>query len=62
MQKLTGKDFGTKHLTQMQADHQKTANIMAAHGKMTHDADLKGFIGKTLPVVEMDLQMADRRL
>ena len=31
MQKLTSKDFGAKHLAQMQADHQKTANTMAAH-------------------------------
>ncbi len=60
MEKLTGKDFEMKYLAQMQTDHQKTANTMAAHEKMTQDADLKGFIGKTLPVVEQHLQMADK--
>ncbi len=60
MQKMTGKEFEMKYLAQMQADHHKTANTMAAHEKMTQDADLKAFIGKTLPVVEQHLQMANK--
>ena len=60
IQKLSGKDFETKYLAQMQADHQKTANTMMAHEKMTNDADLKAFIGKTLPVVQMHLGMTQK--
>ncbi|GAA4051566.1 hypothetical protein GCM10022409_43000 [Hymenobacter glaciei] len=60
MEKLSGKDFEAKYLAQMQADHQKTANTMMAHEKMTQDADLKAFIGKTLPVVQMHLGMAQK--
>lgn len=60
MEKLSGKAFEAKYLAQMQADHQKTANTMMAHEKMTNDADLKAFIGKTLPVVQMHLGMAQQ--
>jgi putative membrane protein len=60
MEKLSGKEFETRYLAQMQTDHQKTANTMAAHEKMTQDADLKAFIGKTLPVVEQHLGMAQQ--
>lgn len=60
MEKLAGKDFEAKYLAQMQADHQKTANTMMAHEKMTQDADLKAFIGKTLPVVQQHLGMAQK--
>ncbi|GAB3315922.1 hypothetical protein GCM10027511_26760 [Hymenobacter humi] len=58
MQKLSGKDFEQRYMTQMETDHQKTANTMRAHEKMTKDADLKAFIGKTVPVVEKHLSMA----
>jgi putative membrane protein len=33
---------------------------MRAHEKMTQDADLKAFIGKTVPVVEQHLGMAQK--
>ena len=62
MRKMTGKDLGAKYMAQTQADLQKTANTTAAHEKMPQNADLKGFIGKKLTVVEMHLQMADRRM
>ncbi|WP_151086746.1 DUF4142 domain-containing protein [Hymenobacter baengnokdamensis] len=58
MEKLSGKALEEKYLSQMVTDHQKMANTMAAHQKMTKDADLQGFITKTLPVVESHLQMA----
>ncbi|WP_310394814.1 DUF4142 domain-containing protein [Hymenobacter sp.] len=58
MEKLSGKDFEAKYITQMEVDHQKTANTMRAHEKMTQDADVKAFIGKTVPVVEQHLSMA----
>ena len=60
MEKLSGKDLEAKYLAQMQADHQKTANTLMAHEKMTKDADLKAFIGKTLPVVQQHLGMAQK--
>jgi putative membrane protein len=60
MEKLSGKELEAKYLAQMQTDHQKTANTMAAHAKMTQDADLQAFISKTLPVVEQHLSMAQK--
>ena len=60
MEKMSGKDLEANYLAQMQADHQKTANTMLAHEKMTNDADLKAFIGKTLPVVQQHLGMAQK--
>lgn len=60
MEKLSGKAFESKYMAQMVADHQKTANTMMAHEKMTQDADLKAFIGKTLPVVQQHLGMAHK--
>lgn len=60
MERLSGKDFEQKYLAQMVTDHQKTANTMMAHEKMTQDADLKAFIGKTLPVVQQHLGMAEK--
>ncbi len=60
MEKLSGKAFEQKYMAQMVADHQKTANTMMAHEKMTQDPDLKAFIGKTLPVVQQHLGMAQK--
>lgn len=60
MEKLSGKEFEAKYVAQMVTDHQKTANTMRAHEKMTKDADLQGFISKTLPVVEQHLGMAQK--
>lgn len=57
MQKLSGADLEKRYMEQMTLDHQKTANTMAAHQKMTQDTDLQGFISKTLPVVESHLSM-----
>ena len=58
MEKLSGKAFEQQYIKQMVADHQKTANTMAAHQTMTKDPAIQGFITKTLPVVESHLQMA----
>ena len=60
MEKLSGKAFEEKYISQMVADHQKTANTMAAHQKMTKNSALQGFITNTLPVVESHLSMADK--
>jgi len=58
MQKLTGKEFETKYVQQMVADHQKTANTLKAHQTMTKDPALQNWISTTLPVVEGHLSMA----
>lgn len=60
LQKLTGKAFEDKYIKQMVADHQKTANTMAAHQQMTKNTALQGFITTTLPVVEGHLDMASK--
>ncbi|GAB3394382.1 hypothetical protein GCM10027434_08130 [Hymenobacter luteus] len=57
MKELSGKEFEQKYMEQMAMDHQKTVNTMVAHQKMTQDADLQGFITKTLPVVQAHLTM-----
>ncbi|MDU0370712.1 DUF4142 domain-containing protein [Hymenobacter endophyticus] len=57
MRGLSGQDLEKKYLEQMTLDHQKTANTMMAHQKMTQDAELLGFISKTLPVVQSHLTM-----
>ncbi|GAB3239552.1 hypothetical protein GCM10027346_32920 [Hymenobacter seoulensis] len=60
MRKLSGKEFEKKFMDQMVVDHQKTLNTMAAHQKMTQDADLQGFITKTTPVVANHLDMSKK--
>lgn len=60
MEKISGKELESKFLVQMVMDHQKTANTLMAHEKMTQNADLKAFIGKTLPVVQQHLGMAQK--
>ncbi|QKG58099.1 DUF4142 domain-containing protein [Hymenobacter sp. BRD128] len=60
LEKLSGKAFADKYTSQMVADHQKTANTMAAHQTMTKNTALQGFITKTLPVVESHLSMASQ--
>ena len=60
LEKLNGKAFEDKYFAQMVTDHQKTANTMAAHEKMTKNPDLQKFITNTLPVVESHLTMADK--
>jgi len=63
IEKMSGKDFEAQCLAQIHADHQKTANPMMpmmAHEKMTQDVALKAFIGKTLPVVQQHLSMAQK--
>ncbi|SNC77237.1 putative membrane protein [Hymenobacter gelipurpurascens] len=57
MRKLSGKDFETKYMQQMEMDHQKTLNTLAAHQKMTKDSDVQGFITKVQPVVQAHLTM-----
>lgn len=60
MEKLAGKAFETKYLSQMQTDHQKTANTLKAHEQMTKSGPLRSWIGTTLPVVEQHLSMANK--
>jgi len=61
LEKLSGQKFVEMYMAQMVADHQMTANTMMDHEKMTKDADVKAFIAKTLPVVQMHLGMTKRK-
>lgn len=58
LQALSGKAFEDRYLEQMEADHQKTANTLAAHQQMTKNPALSGWITSTLPVVTEHLGMA----
>lgn len=60
MRKMSGKEFEKMFMDQMVTDHQKTLNTMAAHQKMTQDAELQGFITKTTPVVANHLDMSKK--
>ncbi len=60
LEKLSGKEFEAKYLSQMVTDHQKTANTLAAHKTMTKDAALSGWITTTLPVVVEHLNMSSK--
>ncbi|SHJ36380.1 putative membrane protein [Hymenobacter daecheongensis DSM 21074] len=60
MRKLSGKEFEKKYLDQMVTDHQKTLNTLKAHQAMTKDADVQGFIGKVMPVVQNHLDMSKK--
>ncbi|KUG06110.1 DUF4142 domain-containing protein [Solirubrum puertoriconensis] len=55
MRKLGGEQLAQRFMQQMVTDHQKTLNTMQAHLQMTQDADLKGFITKTTPVIQKHL-------
>ena len=60
LEKLSGKEFETKYVSQMVTDHQKTANTLAAHKTMTKNTALTGWIDTTLPVVVEHLNMAHK--
>lgn len=60
LEKLSGKEFEAKYLTQMVTDHQKTANTLAAHKAMIKNAALSGWIDTTLPVVVEHLNMSSK--
>jgi|GEM_PF-964790 len=61
LEKLSGEAFEQMYMAQMVVDHQRTANTMMAHEKMTKDADVKAFIAKTLPVVQMHIGMTKKK-
>ena len=58
MQQLSGKDFEDRYLQQMEADHQMTANTLAAQQQTTKNPALSAWITQTLPVVTQHLGMA----
>ena len=60
LEKLSGKEFEAKYLSQMVTDHQKTANTLAAHKTMTKNTALSGWIDTTLPVVVEHLNMSSK--
>lgn len=59
MSKMSGADFDKHYMSMMVEDHQKD---IAAFEKaaQNEDADVKGFASKTLPVLKMHLDMAQK--
>lgn len=55
--KMTGKDFDKAYVDAMVDGHNKTLSLMQDEAKDGKDADLKGFAGKTAPIVKMHLDM-----
>ncbi len=58
LQSLSGQAFEDRYLQQMEADHQITANTLAAQQQMTKNPALMSWITATLPVVTEHLGMA----
>jgi putative membrane protein len=60
MRALSGQALEQRFMQQMVTDHQKTLNTMQAHLGMTQDAELKGFITKTTPVIQKHLNTSQQ--
>ncbi|QMU30103.1 DUF4142 domain-containing protein [Adhaeribacter radiodurans] len=59
MSKMSGADFDKHYMTMMVEDHQKDISEFEEASK-NEDADVKGFASKTLPVLKMHLEMAQK--
>jgi putative membrane protein len=56
--KLHGADFDRAYMRHMVTDHEKAVQLFSKEAEEGHDADLKAFAAKTLPVLRDHLQMA----
>lgn len=56
--KLSGADFDKKYTKYMVSDHKEDIDDFGKAAKSAKDAEVKGFATKTLPVLQMHLQMA----
>jgi putative membrane protein len=54
--KLTGEEFDKVFVSEMITGHKKGVSVFEKAGASAKDADLKAFIGKTLPVLKLHLQ------
>ena len=60
LKKTNGAAFDREYSSMMVKDHNKDIAEFEKEGGMTKDADLKGFIDKTLPVLKTHLEMAQK--
>src|ERR1017187_10105392 len=56
MTALTGAEFDAAYIKSMIKDHKMDAKEFKAESAATQDADVKGFLDKSIPVVEAHLQ------
>jgi putative membrane protein len=57
LERYQGQELSTKYMEMMAGDHDKTVRLMQSYQTKTQDPDVKGFITKTLPVVQNHLNM-----
>ncbi len=55
MSKKTGSDFDKAYVSKMVDDHKATVSMFEDGSKNIKDADLKGFVDKTLPTIKSHL-------
>ncbi len=55
----TDQDFDRVYLQQQEAAHNETAMLLTDYGRVSDQAELKGWAAKTLPVVQMHQHMVD---
>jgi putative membrane protein len=58
LMKITGKKFDQAYMKQMVEDHEKVLKQLVGALGTTQDADLKSWIGNTIPAVQQHLLMA----
>lgn len=59
LNKLSGKDFDEKYMDIMLKEHKNDVDLFEDAAEDAHDADIKAFAAKTLPVLKMHLSHAE---
>lgn len=57
MLQLTGAEYDKKYVDTMVADHEKTVNLFKTQAESGTDAEAKAFAARTLPTLQMHLDM-----
>lgn len=58
LSQLSGPDFDREYVQDMVEDHQKDVNEFQQEEGRVQDPELKGFVSRTLPILQHHLQMA----
>ena len=58
LSQLSGPDFDRQYVQVMVEDHQKDVNEFRQEEKRVQDPQLKGFVSRTLPILQHHLEMA----
>jgi putative membrane protein len=58
LSQLSGPDFDREYVQAMVEDHQKDVNEFQQEEERVQDPELKGFVSRTLPILQHHLQMA----